>query len=211
MTRPLGLAVAVAMATAGAACVMTRSPGAPPLARPVSSGKADNRAHPWAVGNRIGKTTARAGSRARRPAATQAADLVAASLEDRGLRFGTDGSVAALWGYLRSSHEVVAPTDARAGDVLFFETAARPAGACSAPDHTGIVTEAQPDGRLGFVEARDGRVRRSFVDPLRPGLRRDQEGRIRNTFLRPKRPDDPPGLPLFAGEMLCAVARISRS
>jgi hypothetical protein len=209
MAYPLGL-VAAAAFTACAACAMTRSQGGPSPGRAPASARADVRVHPFTAG---GKSLARPGSRARRPSAsaTAAANLVAASLADRGLRFGTDGSVAALWGYLSSSHTVVSPTDARAGDVLFFETDARPAGACSAPDHTGIVTEAQPDGRLGFIEARAGRVRQSFVDPLRPGLRRDPEGRIRNTFLRPKRPDDPPGLPVFAGEMLCAVARISSS
>jgi hypothetical protein len=207
MTRPLGLVAAVAI-TACAACAMTRSQGGASPARAPASARADVRVSPFTAG---GKRPTRPGNRARRPSATPAADLVAASLADRGLRFGTDGSVAALWGYLSSSHTVVSPTDARAGDVLFFETDARPAGACSAPDHAGIVTEAQPDGRLGFIEARHGRVRRSFVDPLRPGLRRDPEGRIRNSFLRPKRPDDPPGLPVFAGEMLCAVARISSS
>jgi hypothetical protein len=143
-------------------------------------------------------------SRPEHPAAT----LVATTLAERGLRFGTDGSVAALWGYLSSSHKVLPAAEARAGDVLFFETTARPAGTCSAPDHAGIVIETRPDGRLGFVEARAGRVRQSYADPLQPSMRRDPSGQVRNTFLRPKHPGDPPGLPIFAGEMLCAAARI---
>ena len=65
-----------------------------------------------------------------------------------------------------------------------------------------------PDGRITFVEARGGHVRRSVVDPGHPALRRDARGRITNSFLRPMAMDDPPGSRYFAGDMLCAVVRL---
>jgi hypothetical protein len=146
---------------------------------------------------------------ARAGASSEGALLVERSLHAAGLRFGTDGSARALWGYMRTSHEVVPPASARPGDVLFFDT--RPAGRepdCA--DHAGIVESVDGDGRLGFIEARGGQVRHSFVDPERPTLRRGESGQILNTFLRPKLVSDPPDARYFAGEMLCGVARVAR-
>jgi hypothetical protein len=128
-------------------------------------------------------------------------------LHQAGLRFGTDGSTRALWGYLRTSQRVVAAAEARPGDVLFFDvwgTAAEPACA----DHAGIVEAVDGDGRIGFIELRGGRVRQSFVEPGRPTVRRDPGGRVLNTFLRPKLVGEPPGARHFAGEMICGVARV---
>ena len=146
---------------------------------------------------------------ARRPSPDEGAAFVERDLRREGLRFGTDGSTRALWGYLRASHEVVAPASARPGDVLFFDT--RPTEAAPSCDdgagHAGIVEAVAGDGRIAFVEARGGRVRRSFADPARPTLRRDGRGEVTNTFLRVKRRDDPTSARYFAGEMLCGVAR----
>jgi hypothetical protein len=148
---------------------------------------------------------------ARRTAPAAGADENAAfverALHDVGFRFGTDGTVRALWGYLRTSHRVVRAREARAGDVLFFDTR----GVAAAPecaDEAGIIEGVGNDGRITFVEVRDGRVRRSFVDPAHPSERRDAQGEILNSFLRPIRIDDPPGSRYFAGEMLCGVARV---
>lgn len=149
-----------------------------------------------------------------RPAARrdEGAVFVERSLRDTGLRFGTDGSTRALWEYLRLSHQTVAPTRARAGDVLFFDT--RPAR--WAPDcdddtnHAGIVEEVEPDGRIIFVETRGGQLRRSVVDPVHPTMRRNDRGELANTFLRAKLVADPPDARYFAGEMLCGVARVDR-
>ncbi|HVU49044.1 MAG TPA: CHAP domain-containing protein [Polyangia bacterium] len=146
---------------------------------------------------------------AHRPRGDESAALVERTLHEAGLRFGTDGSVRALWGYMRTSQEVVAPSEARAGDVLFFDTR----GTDDAPtcaDHAGIVESVDGDGRLGFVEARDGQVRHSFVDPAHPTTRRGEREQILNSFLRPKRVSDPPEARYFAGEMLCGVARVRR-
>ena len=139
----------------------------------------------------------------------ESAALVERALHAEGLRFGTDGSVRALWGYMRTAHEVVSPTEARAGDVVFFDTHGDDE-APSCADHAGIVESVDGDGRVGFVEARGGEVRHSFVDPSRPTLRRDERGQILNSFLRPKLISDPPESRYFAGEMLCGVTRVRR-
>jgi hypothetical protein len=146
---------------------------------------------------------------AHRPAPDEGAAFVERDLRREGLRFGTDGSTRALWGYLRASHQVVAAAGARPGDVLFFDMRSG-AAAPSCDDgaaHAGIVEAVSHDGRITFAEARGGRVRRSFADPARPTLRRDGRGEIANSFLRAKRMDDPAGARYFAGEMLCGVAR----
>ncbi|HVZ85451.1 MAG TPA: CHAP domain-containing protein [Polyangia bacterium] len=134
------------------------------------------------------------------------ADFVERTLHDAGLRFGTDGSTRALWGYLRTAHRLVDAASARPGDVLFFDTrGVAPGLECA--DETGIVEEVAPDGRIAFISAHGGRIHRGFVDPARPTTRRDGRGQILNSFLRPKRMDDPPGARYFAGEMLCGIAR----
>ena len=127
----------------------------------------------------------------------EGAEFVARSLRDGGLHFGTDGSTRALWEYLRLAHRTVAAPTARPGDVLFF-------------DHAGVVESVEPDGRMIFVEARAGQVRRSVVDPAHPTLRRNERGEIANTFLRAKRVADPPNARYFAGQMLCGIARVDR-
>ena len=144
---------------------------------------------------------------------SEASDLVVAALQSSGLKFGTDGTVTSLWEYLRASHRSISPTVSQTGDVLFFQTQVplaptwRPDDGCPEPDHVGIVSAVDRDGRISFVEARDGRVRRSYADPRRSWLRRDADGRVVNTFLRIKTPADPPGTPSFAGEMVCAAVR----
>jgi hypothetical protein len=142
----------------------------------------------------------------------EGAEFVARSLRDGGLHFGTDGSTRALWGYLRLTHETVAPARARAGDVVFFDTRATDADPdCDdVTDHAGIVESVEPDGRIVFVEARGGEVRRSVVDPTHPTLRRTARGEIANSFLRAKLVADPANARYFAGQMLCGIARVDR-
>jgi hypothetical protein len=139
------------------------------------------------------------------PHAAPAVALVERALHERGFRFGTDGSVGALRGYLADNGRPVPPAQARAGDVVFFDLGA---GGCQ--DHVGLAESVDPDGRITFREARDGQVRTSYLHAGEPCARRDSQGRILNTFLRPKRPDDPPATRYFAGELLCAVLRLER-
>jgi hypothetical protein len=135
----------------------------------------------------------------------EAAALVEGALRLRGARFGTDGQVASLYTYMRREHALVPPRAARAGDVLFFAVAGPSCG-----DHTGVVESVDEIGRITFREARAGQVRTSYVHPGDPTARRWSDGRVVNSFLRPRRTDDPPSAKYFAGEMLCAVARVRR-
>jgi hypothetical protein len=146
------------------------------------------------------------------PPQDEGAAFVAHALRDGGMRFGTDGSTRSLWGYLRNTHGTVAAARAQAGDVLFFdERAGDGAPDCDdRTDHAGVVESVESDGRIIFVEARGGQVRRSVVDPTHPSLRRNARGEIANTFLRTKRVADPPNARYFAGEMLCGIARVTR-
>jgi hypothetical protein len=146
------------------------------------------------------------------PPRDEGAAFVARGLRDEGMRFGTDGSTRALWEYLRNTHETVAASRARPGDVIFFDTRPREdAPDCDdTTDHAGLVESVEADGRIIFVEARGGQVRRSVVDPTHPSLRRNDRGEIANTFLRAKGVADPPNARYFAGEMLCGVARVDR-
>jgi hypothetical protein len=145
-------------------------------------------------------------ARAHLPAVAAAgpAGLVERSLHERGLTFGTDGSVASLYEYLHDSERVVAPSQAEAGDVVFFDLG----GGCGG--HVGLVDAVDREGRIAFRERRAGELLHSYADPGQPTARRDARGRVRNSFLRPRRPDDPPSYRYYAGEMLCEVIRVKR-
>ena len=136
--------------------------------------------------------------RSRKPATSP----VEESLRSRGFRFGTDGSAPALFAFVRERFPEIPANAASSGDVIFFDVGA----GCGS--HTGLVETAEPAGRIGFRERRDGDVRHSYVTPSEPLVRRDGKGRILNTFLRPKRMEDPADTRYFAGEMLCAAFRV---
>jgi hypothetical protein len=135
---------------------------------------------------------------------TGPAALVEKALHERGLDFGTDGSVASLYEYLHASQPTVAPSQARAGDVVFFDLGAGCGG------HVGLVDAVDREGRIAFRERREGELLHSYADPGQPTARRDDHGRVRNSFLRPRLPEDPPTYRYYAGEMLCAVIRVPR-
>lgn len=130
------------------------------------------------------------------------AGLVEESLHARGIRFGTDGSMAALFAFVQGEFSRIPPEQSRDGDVIFFDTGT----GCG--DHAAVVESAEASGRIGFREWRSGSARHSFATPQSPWARRDAQGKILNTFLRPKRMDDPPETRYFAGEMVCAAFRI---
>jgi hypothetical protein len=139
----------------------------------------------------------------------ESAALVVGRIQAAGFRFGTDGSPGALWGYMRTSHQLVDAGHARPGDVVFFDTRTRlDDGPPSCADRLGIVENVDAEGRITFLELRAGRYQRGYVTPRYPFRRRDERGEVINTFLRPKRIEDAYGTRYFAGEMLCGVARI---
>jgi hypothetical protein len=188
----VAMIVVLGLCALGCATPRAHTRGAPPSVFQAARFEAQ---HPSASHRRTGQG-----------AADEGAAFVERALHDAGFRFGTDGSTRALWGYLRSSHRLVGATEARPGDILLFDTrGSAPTPECA--DRAGIVERVDTSGRLTFVEAQGGRIRRSFVDPAHPSSRRDARGEILNSFLRPIRIDDPPGARYFAGEMLCGVAR----
>ena len=130
------------------------------------------------------------------------AGMVEEALHARGIRFGTDGTVPALYAFLQGDFERIAPEKARDGDVVFFDSGTGCAG------HVGLVEAADASGCIGFREWRGGSVRHSFATPRAALVRRDGQGKILNTFLRTKHMDDPPETQYFAGEMLCAAFRV---
>jgi len=131
-----------------------------------------------------------------------AVGVVERSLHERGIRFGTDGSPGSLYQFLHSQYPEIPASEARAGDVLFFDMGV--GSGCGS--HTGLVDLVEGTGRLVFREWRDGSARRSYVAPGQPHTRRDG-ALVLNTFLRAKLPDDLPSTHYFAGEMLCSVVR----
>lgn len=134
--------------------------------------------------------------------ANTAVGVVERSLHERGIRFGTDGTPGSLYQFLHSQFSEVRASEARAGDVLFFDMG--DGSGCGG--HTGLVDLVDGNGRLVFREWRDGSARRSYVHPGQPRTRREGVA-ILNTFLRVKLPSDPPTTHYFAGEMLCSVVR----
>ena len=131
-----------------------------------------------------------------------AVGVVERSLHERGIRFGTDGTPSSLYHFLRAQYPEVAASEARPGDVLFFDMG--DGSGCGG--HTGLVDLVDSGGRLMFREWRDGSARRSYVHPGQPHARRDR-ALILNTFLRVNLPDDPRSTRYFAGELLCSVVR----
>src|SRR5262245_46092416 len=106
----------------------------------------------WSFPSRVYRSASARPPKARNlkpsPHADPAAALVERALHERGFRFGTDGTVEALHGYLRDNGRAISPTQARAGDVVFFATR----GPESCADHVGLIESADPDGRIAFRE-----------------------------------------------------------
>lgn len=144
----------------------------------------------------------------RAPSGDETSALIVERIRAAGFRFGTDGTPGALWGYMRTSHQVVDPTAARAGDVVFFDTRSRDEDELSCSDRVGLIESVDAGGRITFLESRGGQLYRGYVDPRQPLARREEGGEIANSFLRPKRLSDPDGTRYFAGEMLCGIARV---
>jgi hypothetical protein len=74
----------------------------------------------------------------------------------------------------------------------------------------GVVTSVRADGTIEFVFARDGVVRRGFLNPARPDERRDPRGRVLNTFVRPFRSQDRGSQRYLGGQLLSGFLRLER-
>ena len=166
-----------------------------------------SRRTPWSV-FRSARHVGRPAASARGAQVDEGAAVIVDQLHSAGFHFGTDGTPGALWGYLRTAHERVTPDEARAGDIIFFDTRSREDADLTCADRAGVIERVDPGGRITFLEARAGLMRRGYVDPRSPLQRRNGRGEILNSFMRPKRLGDPDGTRYFAGEMLCGVARM---
>jgi len=112
---------------------------------------------------------------------------------------------------MRTSHRLIDPEDARPGDVVFFDTRRRTDdGPPRCADRVALVEGVDTSGRISFVELRDGRYQRGYLQPRFPLRRRDETGQVVNSFLRAKHISDADGTRYFAGEMLCGLARMRR-
>jgi len=124
------------------------------------------------------------------------------------------------------AHQLGTPVEARTGDDVLAWAAER--GALAAPtdpagpgdllvfDHTtsdaeadliAVVLARDPRGVTEFLYLGGGVIRRGFVDPTRPGVRRDADDRIVNTFLRHGKRWPAKGSHYLAGELLAHVVR----
>ena len=92
---------------------------------------------------RAGQGESRTKGGASGTAAESAARLVEEALRKQGLAFGTDGSVEALYSYLRARHQVVPACEARVGDIVFFNTRDEKDHCGS---HAGVVDGVRPGG-----------------------------------------------------------------
>lgn len=131
--------------------------------------------------------------------------IVIAWLADLGLHVdgsATEGSSLVAWA--ERTGRLAAPTDtARPGDLLVFDHAV--GGAAS--DLVAIVIGRDARGVSEYMYAGGGVVRRGFLDPTRPSIRRDLEGAVVNTFLRHGKQWPPKGTRYLAGELLTHVVR----
>ena len=98
----------------------------------------------------------------------------------------------------RGTHDAPAP-----GDLLVFART----DSADAVDLVAIAVATDARGVTDFVYLAGGIVRRGFVDPARPAMRRDADGAVVNTYLRAGKRWPPKGTHYLAGELLVAVRR----
>ena len=94
------------------------------------------------------------------------------------------------------THQPSAP-----GDILVFDRALGDGGA----DLVALVIARNTRGVLEFLYTGGGVIRRGFLDPARPSMRRDLDGAVVNTFLRHGKRWPPPGTRYLAGELVVHV------
>jgi hypothetical protein len=97
--------------------------------------------------------------------------------------------------------EPAAPGESyRLGDLLVFD---RVVGSDPA-SLVAVVVSVDDRGAIEFVYLARGVIRRGYVTPAAPSLRRDEAGRILNTFVRHSDGNDPSGTRHLAGDLLVA-------
>jgi hypothetical protein len=94
-------------------------------------------------------------------------------------------------------------TPIQPGDLLVFDQIESDQDA----DLIAVVIARDERNVAEYAYVSGGVIRRGFVDPNRPALRRDHEGVIVNTFMRSGRRWPPKGTHYLAGELLANVIR----
>jgi hypothetical protein len=159
----------------------------------------------------VGRRDARGRSQGSRPA-TGLPDPVAAALawlDELGdydvARGATTAADVVAWA--EREGRLRAPSDpAEPGDLLVF---GRTRGD-EPVDLVAVVVARDPRGVTEYIYLGGGVVRRGFVDPRRPSLRRDGDGAVVNTFLRHGKRQPPRGTRYLAGELLVHVIAARR-
>ncbi len=117
----------------------------------------------------------------------------------------TPMDLPALVSWASTRGKLLPPTEpARPGDLLVFDRAV----ANKESDLVALVIGRDARGVTEFVYAGRGVIRRGFVDPTRPKVRRDYTGAAVNTFLRHGTQWPPKGTRYLAGEQLAHVIRV---
>jgi hypothetical protein len=72
----------------------------------------------------------------------------------------------------------------------------------------GVAVARRDDGTVEFVYLARGVIRRGWVNPARPKVKRRDDGRVLNTFVRHNDGGLPRSAPTLAGELLATVIRL---
>jgi hypothetical protein len=129
--------------------------------------------------------------------------IALAWLEELGIAtdaYPTDGPTLVTWAQT-AGKLAVATEIAKPGDLLVFDRATSDEGA----DLFAIVIGRDARGVTEFMYAGNGVIRRGFLDPVRPSIRRDLDGGIVNTFIRHGKRFPPRGTRYLAGELIAYV------
>ena len=114
--------------------------------------------------------------------------------------YPAEGPTLVTWA--QTAGKLALATDAaKPGDLLVFDRAVSD----EPSDLFALVIARDARGVIEFVYPGGGVVRRGFLDPTRPAIRRDVDGAIVNTFLRHGKRWPPSGTRYLAGELVAHV------
>lgn len=125
--------------------------------------------------------------------AFQAAAAVGAELDPEVARLDRGAQLVAL---ARRRAAIGTPRSALVGDLVVFMRGRL----------VGVVASRRRDGTIEFVYLAGGVVRRGWVNPDSPGVKRSDDGRVLNTFVR----HENGGSSRLAGQLLAAVIKLDR-
>jgi len=129
--------------------------------------------------------------------------IVLAWLADLGIAtesYPSEGPALVTWAQTAGKLALVSDA-ARPGDLLVFDRATTDGPS----DLFALVIARDARGVVEFMYAGHGVIRRGFLDPTRPSIRRDADGAIVNTFLRHGKQWPPAGTRYLAGELVAHV------